>query len=232
MNVVAMIPARIGSQRFPKKNLALIEGEPMLANVAKRALDCGVFDDVVINGDHDDFRELADSLDIKYYDRPKHLGTSTARSDDVVFDFMSVVDATFVCWVNPICPLALQSDYISVVSRLTATSDPIDSVFTCTAIQLQANFEGKPLNYSTEGKFELTQNLAPVEILNPVVMGWRVSAFMSQYKNLGHGFFCGKVGYVEVPFLSSLAVKTEADFRLVRTVAENRSSYNAPVTRI
>ena len=36
--VVGVIPARIGSKRFPKKILADIDGKPMIAHVAERAL--------------------------------------------------------------------------------------------------------------------------------------------------------------------------------------------------
>ncbi len=37
--VIGVIPARIGSTRFPKKILADIEGKPMVAHVAERALE-------------------------------------------------------------------------------------------------------------------------------------------------------------------------------------------------
>ena len=46
--VVGIIPARIGSARFPKKILADIEGKPMIAHVAERALEAEMLDKVVI----------------------------------------------------------------------------------------------------------------------------------------------------------------------------------------
>ena len=46
--VIGVIPARIGSIRFPRKILADIEGKPMIAHVAERALESEMLDKVVI----------------------------------------------------------------------------------------------------------------------------------------------------------------------------------------
>ena len=46
--VIGVIPARIGSTRFPKKILADIDGKPMIAHVAERALEAEMLDKVII----------------------------------------------------------------------------------------------------------------------------------------------------------------------------------------
>ena len=46
--VIGVIPARIESTRFPKKILADIEGKPMVAHVAERALKAKKLDRVII----------------------------------------------------------------------------------------------------------------------------------------------------------------------------------------
>ena len=55
-NIVCMIPARIGSQRFKKKNLALIDGKSVLAMGIEKAKSSNVFDKIIVNGDHEVFR--------------------------------------------------------------------------------------------------------------------------------------------------------------------------------
>ena len=57
--LVGIIPARIGSKRFPEKPLALIDGVPMIARVVKRALAAGVFDHVIIATDDERIAEVA-----------------------------------------------------------------------------------------------------------------------------------------------------------------------------
>jgi 3-deoxy-manno-octulosonate cytidylyltransferase (CMP-KDO synthetase) len=49
--LVGVIPARIGSTRFPEKPLALIDGVPMIARVVGRALESGVFDHLIVATD-------------------------------------------------------------------------------------------------------------------------------------------------------------------------------------
>lgn len=52
--VIGVIPARIGSTRFPKKILADIEGKPMIAHVAERALESKLLDKVIIGIDSEE----------------------------------------------------------------------------------------------------------------------------------------------------------------------------------
>jgi 3-deoxy-manno-octulosonate cytidylyltransferase (CMP-KDO synthetase) len=58
MNVVAIIPARYGSTRFPGKPLALIDGIPMIERVVRRVESAGVVDRVVVATDDRRIEEL------------------------------------------------------------------------------------------------------------------------------------------------------------------------------
>jgi len=49
--VLAVIPARYSSTRFPGKPLAPIAGKPMVAHVVDRAREAGCFDDVIVATD-------------------------------------------------------------------------------------------------------------------------------------------------------------------------------------
>lgn len=51
MNVAAVIPARIGSTRFPGKPLARINGKPMIQHVYERASACKIIERVVVAAD-------------------------------------------------------------------------------------------------------------------------------------------------------------------------------------
>ena len=58
MNVVAIIPARYGSTRFPGKPLALIDGVPMIERVVRRVESAGVVDRVVVATDDRRIEEI------------------------------------------------------------------------------------------------------------------------------------------------------------------------------
>ena len=57
--VVAVIPARMGSSRFPGKPLALLHGLPMLEHVYRRAQLCDQLDEVYVATCDDEIREVA-----------------------------------------------------------------------------------------------------------------------------------------------------------------------------
>lgn len=59
MNSVAIIPARGGSKRIPRKNLLPFDGVPMIVRSIRTALDSGLFEQVVVSTDDADIAELA-----------------------------------------------------------------------------------------------------------------------------------------------------------------------------
>ena len=59
--VIGVIPARIGSTRFPRKILADIEGKPMIAHVAEKALESEMLDKVVIAIDSEETEKALSS---------------------------------------------------------------------------------------------------------------------------------------------------------------------------
>ncbi|MCS7183552.1 MAG: 3-deoxy-manno-octulosonate cytidylyltransferase [Thermoanaerobaculum sp.] len=56
---LAVIPARMGATRFPGKPLVQLLGKPMVAHVVERALEAGVFAQVIVATDHPDVAEAA-----------------------------------------------------------------------------------------------------------------------------------------------------------------------------
>ncbi|MFJ5256524.1 pseudaminic acid cytidylyltransferase [Pseudomonas sp. NPDC088414] len=59
MNSVAIIPARGGSKRIPRKNLLPFDGVPMIVRSIRTALDSGLFEQVVVSTDDTEIAELA-----------------------------------------------------------------------------------------------------------------------------------------------------------------------------
>ncbi len=59
MNNVAIITARGGSKRIPRKNIKLFRGKPMIAYSIKTALDSGLFDMVMVSTEDEEIAEIA-----------------------------------------------------------------------------------------------------------------------------------------------------------------------------
>jgi len=58
-SMVAIIPARGGSKRIPRKNIRDFGGKPMIAWTIEAALESGLFDDVIVSTDDELVAEIA-----------------------------------------------------------------------------------------------------------------------------------------------------------------------------
>lgn len=56
---VAIIPARGGSKRLPRKNIMPFAGKPMIAWSISAALQSGVFDEVIVSTDNEDIAKIS-----------------------------------------------------------------------------------------------------------------------------------------------------------------------------
>lgn len=56
---VAVIPARGGSQRIPRKNIRLLNGKPLIAYSIETALSSQLFDQVIVSTDDEEIAEIA-----------------------------------------------------------------------------------------------------------------------------------------------------------------------------
>lgn len=64
MRIVAVIPARYGSTRFPGKPLADIAGKPMIARIYEQVAACTQIDDVLVATDNQEIFDVASSFGV------------------------------------------------------------------------------------------------------------------------------------------------------------------------
>jgi CMP-N-acetylneuraminic acid synthetase len=214
--IIAMIPARMGSTRLAQKNMALLNGKPLIYYAIAAARESGVFDRVVVNSENPAFSEIAARYGAEFYQRPEKLGGSSVKSDDVVYDFMLNNPGDMTAWVNSTSPLQTSEEVKNVVTFFC--KEKLDSLITVREEQVHCLHGGKPLNFSEGGLFAQTQDLVPVQRFVYSIMMWRNKTFIKAYKKQGYAFFCGKTGYYPVSKESALIVKTEEDLRLIHFI--------------
>ncbi len=56
---IAIIPARGGSKRVPKKNIRLFNGKPMIAHTVEAAINSGLFARVIVSTDSEEIAEVS-----------------------------------------------------------------------------------------------------------------------------------------------------------------------------
>lgn len=82
---VAIIPARGGSKRIPRKNIKDFCGKPMISWPITIALESGIFDDVIVSTDDAEIAEVSISYGAKVpFMRPKELADDFTGTTEVV----------------------------------------------------------------------------------------------------------------------------------------------------
>lgn len=85
MKKLAVIPARGGSKRIPRKNIKPFYGKPMIAYSIQAALDSGQFDDVIVSTDDEEIAQVArDHGATTPFMRPPELANDYAGTGEVV----------------------------------------------------------------------------------------------------------------------------------------------------
>ncbi|RVU36762.1 acylneuraminate cytidylyltransferase family protein [Hwanghaeella grinnelliae] len=116
---LALIPARGGSKRLPRKNIADFLGKPIIAHTIAAAQNCGIFDHVVVSSDDDEIIDVAAKFGAEIIARPKDLGSDSARVTDVCLHAMQFFDdrseaVTELCCLYATAPLRTGDDIAAV----------------------------------------------------------------------------------------------------------------------
>jgi len=201
------------------KNLAMLDGKPMIAYAIEAAVSSKVFDRVIVNSDSNVFSSIAEEYGAEFYLRPEQLGGSSVKSDDVVIDFIEKYPSDIVVWENPIAPLQTINDIQNTIQYFLVNN--LDSLFTVKMEQIQCVYQNQPINFEEKEKFGQTQDLEPVFPFVPFIMMWKTSTFKNSFKKRGHAFFSGKIGYFPVSRLSSVIIKYEDDFRIAEMLLKS-----------
>tara|TARA_B100001027_G_C16168867_1_gene286064 strand:- start:26 stop:739 length:714 start_codon:yes stop_codon:yes gene_type:complete len=220
-NIVAMIPARKGSERLKLKNLALLKGHPLISYAVRSAKKSEVFTRVVVNADSKKFEKVCNKYKCEFYLRRPKLGLSNVKSDDVVLDFLKNHKCDILMWINPIAPLLEESDILEVLKYFIKKK--LNSLITTQQVNVHGLINSKhnrlkPINFSYNTKFEKTQNLNPINLMNYCIMMWDSKTFLKSMKKQNSAILHGKIGYYNLDPHKSFIIKTKKDLNLVENL--------------
>ena len=82
---VAIIPARGGSKRIPKKNIKEFFGKPIIAYSIEAAQKCKLFDRIIVSTDSSEIAEVAKKYGAEIpFMRPAQLADDLTHTDTVI----------------------------------------------------------------------------------------------------------------------------------------------------
>ena len=116
---VAIIPARGGSQRIPRKNIKLFAGKPIIAYSLKAARQSDLFDRIIVSTDDDEIAQVAREWGGETpFKRPSELSDDYTGTDAVTLHAVEWLieqqsqHPDFVCCIYPTAPLIRIDDLI------------------------------------------------------------------------------------------------------------------------
>ena len=150
-NAVAIIPARGGSKRIPRKNIKLFHGKPLIAYSIEAAIKSNLFDKVIVSTDDEEIAKVA----IEYgavvpIMRPKELSddfTGTGAVINHILEYLKRVSENydFVCTIYATAPLLQEKYLVEGFEKLKNSN--ARNAFSCTSMP-----------FPIQRTFKITQN--------------------------------------------------------------------------
>lgn len=134
---LAVIPARGGSKRIPRKNIKEFCGKPMIAYSIECAINSGLFDDVIVSTDDAEIAAVAESYGARIpFMRPAELANDHAGTIPVIAHAIDALrragaEPEAVCCIYATAPFVRADDLLQGLQKLE--SGCWDYVFSATS---------------------------------------------------------------------------------------------------
>ena len=128
MKSLAIIPARGGSKRIPRKNIRHFNGKPIIGHVIEKAIESKIFSKVIVSTDSTEVSDISMSFGAEVpFVRPKEISDDVTSVIEVIrhgIKYFENINETYenICLLYPTAPLLDVEDLIKGLALLQ-TSD-------------------------------------------------------------------------------------------------------------
>ena len=190
MSSIAIITARGGSKRIPKKNIKDFCGKPIIAYSIEAALNAGIFDEVMVSTDSEEIKEIAEKYGaVVPFMRSEETSNDYATTNDVLNEVIQKYALKNISF-DTFCCLYPTAPFITT-ERLIEAYDLIEKKCADAVIPVvKFNYPPQRAYVTTEeGKIEFqypkyslarSQDLRPIYHDTGQFYFYRTSAFMQK----------------------------------------------------
>lgn len=230
---IAIIPARGGSKRIPRKNLRSFCGQPMLAYAIKAAQASGCFDHIIVSTDDVEIAATARQLGaaVPFMRDPSladdHTGTTAVIVDAIKQLDLLGISADAYCCIYATSPLLQAADLTTAFQRLISKN--ADYVFSAAsygfpiqrALKIIAN--GFAVPFQPENMAKRSQDLEPAyQDAGQFYWGTR-DAWLN-----GKGVFSGNGIAHVLPRYRVVDIDTEEDWQMAELLYQALAKHDNP----
>lgn len=120
MSTIAIIPARSGSVRIPRKNIRMFHGKPVIAYSIQVAAESGIFDKIIVSTDDDEIAAVAIQYGAEVHRRVPDDGARGTQ--DVAAEVLKEIPgAEVACVIYATAPM-LTADTLKIAYTMLLTT--------------------------------------------------------------------------------------------------------------
>ena len=215
---IAIIPARGGSKRIPRKNIKMFHGKPIISYTIEAALNSSLFDDVMVSTDDEEIAELAKKYgaSIPFF-RSAETSNDRATTLEVILEVLNKYEKNGIN-VNEFCCIYPCAPFISGELIKDAfqkfSSNKYDTVFPIvrysTPIQRALKTSGNLVEmYDNSYQNTRSQDLAPA-FYDAGMFYWSSKKSVEKNKKI----FTENSSFIELEELRTQDIDNEIDWKL------------------
>lgn len=194
MNVVAMIPIKLNNERVPGKNLKCFsDGTPLIHFIQTACLKAKLVNSVYVYCSSEEVLAYLEP-NVKFLARPHELDQDDKNCNDIIREFIKVVDADVYVVSHATGPFT-QSESIDACIKAVASGE-YDSAFLAKKMQEFLWSEGKALNFDIRN-FPRTQDLPPIYSETPGAYVFPKETFEKYNRRVGVRPYIHEVSEIE-----------------------------------
>lgn len=220
--VLAIIPARGGSKRLPRKNILPLAGKPLIAWTIEAARNSQIFDEIIVNTDSQEISDIAKSFGASIpFIRPAILSSDTAGSIDVVKHTLEWyhnegIYFNDVVLLQPTSPLRNEDDIKSAYDLYIAKR--ASSVLSVCEVDHPTAWcnrldESLSMNGFIKSQGSRSQDLEKEYRLNGAIYIWEVKQLLNQSKTIIEPSFASIM-----PRNRSVDIDEDIDFKIAQAI--------------
>ena len=177
MKTVALVPAKLKSDRIPFKNIKKLGGIPLVNYTIRTLNKVSSIDELIIFASEPSIcNYIHHGLRYKFVERPEYLDSQEAKIQDIIREFLKKDSAADTIVLFHITAPFLRSETVSECVE-AVNSGRYDSAFSAYEIRKFCWFRGKPLNYSLQVDTPRTQDIDPIIIEQSSLYVFKRKAF-------------------------------------------------------
>ena len=221
MRLIAIIPARGGSKRLPRKNILPLSGKPLIAHVIATAIGSNIFDKVIVSTEDREIADIARKYGAEIFQRDTTLAQDSSTVVEACLDVLKIESGDLFCCLYATAALlsvkTIQDSYQRFITEKTSVLMGV-SEYNYSPIQaLKIDDKGGATLLLKEFEKKQSQHYPKIRVSNGTFYWGRREDFIKEKT-----FYSEYLNVFDVPENEVCDVDTEEDYKKLIKKYEDR----------